>query len=131
MHFITRQTKGHKIHLLVYYCSSQGLHRCECGVEELMRELVRTLKTETAQPRMFALVAIECSFSCPIHSLTPNAPSSITVVHAVTSMCEVALLVQHVTHPVTQCEITWMECQCSWLSLNLGIDPGLEYRDCY
>ena len=47
-------------------------------------------------------------------------------------MCEVALLVQHhVTHPVTQCDITWMECQCSWLSLNLdhqGIAPGLEYR---
>jgi len=28
--------------------------------------------------------------------------SSITVVHAVSSMCEVALLVQHVTHPDTQ-----------------------------
>ena len=80
LHHHVQANQGHKIHLLVYHCSNQGLHRCEGGVEELMRELVRTLKTETAQPRMFALVAIECSFSCPIHSLTPNAPSSITVV---------------------------------------------------
>jgi len=58
-------------------------------------------------------------------------PSSITVTHAVTSMCKVALLVQHITHPVTQCDITWMKCQCSWLSLNLdhqGTTPALEYR---
>jgi len=44
-----------------------------------------------------------------------DVPSSITVTHAVTSMCKVALLVQHDTHPVTQCDITWMKCNAHGL----------------
>jgi len=45
LHHHVQANQGHKIHLLMYYCSNQGLHRYESGVEEP----VRTLKTETAQ----------------------------------------------------------------------------------
>ena len=45
LHHHVQANQGHKIHLLVYYCSNQGLHRCEGGEEEL----VRTLKTEMVQ----------------------------------------------------------------------------------
>ena len=40
-----------------------------------------------------------------------DVPSIITLIHGVTSICGVVLLLQHVTHPVTQCDITWGECQ--------------------
>jgi len=50
-----------------------------------------------------------CMYQC---TYTPRLMLPAPLLYYITTpMCEVALLLQHVPHPVTQCYITWVECQ--------------------